>query len=151
MLTCSKVYADIPFAHRQSRHPGHCHFIHGHSWTFTVTFACREPDANGFIVDFGGLKFLKAWLDDNLDHACVFSECDPERERLLLAFPGLFKPFVVENASCEGIAKHVYHVFDDMVRRETGGRAWVTELRLNEDSRNFTTYKPETTGHGRQV
>lgn len=143
MLTCSKVYADIPFAHRQPRHPGHCHFIHGHSWTFTVTFACREPDANGFIVDFGGLKFLKAWLDDNLDHACVFSKEDPEKDRLLAEFPGLFKPFIVENASCEGIASHVYQVFDDKVRRETGGRAWVVELRLNEDSRNFATYRPE--------
>ena len=85
------------------------------------------------------MKFLKAWLDEHLDHACVFSKDDPEKDRLLVAFPGLFKPFVVENASCEGIAKHVFGVFDALVRRETGGRAWVTELRLNEDSRNFTT------------
>ena len=67
MLTCSKTYRDIPFAHRQHRHDGHCALIHGHNWAITLTFACRETDANGFVVDFGDLKYLKTWIAQNLD------------------------------------------------------------------------------------
>lgn len=142
MITCSKIYADIPFAHRQPRHRGHCALIHGHNWTFTVTFACETPDENGFVVDFGDLKYLRRWLDEHLDHACVFSESDPERERLLAAFPHLFKAYVVPCASAEGLARHVFEVFDALVRRHTDGRARVCELRLDEDGRNFVTYAP---------
>lgn len=142
MITCSKVYADIPFAHRQPKHRGHCALIHGHNWTFTVTFACESLDENGFVVDFGDLKYLKHWLESHLDHACVFTETDPEKDALLAAFPHLFKPYLVPCASAEGIAKHVCEAFDALVRRHTGGRARVSELRLDEDYKNFVTYRP---------
>ena len=53
MMNCKKTYSDIPFAHRQHLHDGHCALIHGHNWSFTVTFSCHETDLNGFVVDFG--------------------------------------------------------------------------------------------------
>src|SRR4051812_26092027 len=64
MLTCRKTYTDIPWAHRQHRHDGHCAYLHGHNWSITITFGCREPDENGFVLDFGKLKFLKHWIDE---------------------------------------------------------------------------------------
>jgi 6-pyruvoyltetrahydropterin/6-carboxytetrahydropterin synthase len=72
MLTCSKTYKDIPFAHRQPLHKGHCSKIHGHNWTIVIEFEATELDANGFVVDFGNLKYLKAFIDEHLDHACLF-------------------------------------------------------------------------------
>ena len=77
MLTCSKTYRDIPFAHRQHQHDGHCALIHGHNWAITLTFACRETDANGFVVDFSDLKYLKTWIAQNLDHACLLMRTTP--------------------------------------------------------------------------
>ena len=74
MLTCRKTYSDIPFAHRQHLHDGHCAFVHGHNWDISITFGCEKTDENGFVVDFGKLKFIKEWLNANLDHACVFAE-----------------------------------------------------------------------------
>jgi 6-pyruvoyltetrahydropterin/6-carboxytetrahydropterin synthase len=59
MLTCKKTYFDVPFAHRQHLHDGHCSFVHGHNWDISITFACDKTDENGFVVDFGKLKFLK--------------------------------------------------------------------------------------------
>ena len=103
MLTCSKTYRDIPFAHRQHRHDGHCALIHGHNWAITLTFACRETDANGFVVDFGDLKYLKTWIAQNLDHACLFNESDPESDALLAQFGQLFKAYILPNTSCEGL------------------------------------------------
>jgi 6-pyruvoyltetrahydropterin/6-carboxytetrahydropterin synthase len=66
MITCSKTYRDIPFAHRQHRHEGHCSFLHGHNWSVEIEFACSQLDERGFVVDFGGLGYLKDGLPGTL-------------------------------------------------------------------------------------
>ena len=142
MLTCKKTYADIPFGHRQQRHDGHCALIHGHNWAITLTFACEETDENGFVVDFGKLKYLKAWIDENLDHACLFNEDDPDLEGLLAQFGHLFKPYVLHRTSCEGLAQHIYEVFNPLVLKQTDQRAWITEVEIEEDSKNSAAYRP---------
>lgn len=142
MLTCRKVYSDIPFAHRQHRHAGHCARIHGHSWTLSLNFACSELDRHGFVVDFGGLRFLKDWIDTHLDHACVLSADDPELAWVRSKDGSVFKLLVVESASAEGIARHLHAALDPLVRAETGGRAWIAELELHEDSRNSVRFVP---------
>lgn len=143
MLTCKKSYRDIPFAHRQHLHDGHCALIHGHNWGITLTFACSEPDPNGFVVDFGKLKYLKTWIDEHLDHACLFNHSDTEATRLLAAGGELFKAYTLPNCSCEGLAQHLHGIFDAMVRADTDGRAWITETEIVEDSKNSAAYRPE--------
>lgn len=142
MFTCSKTYADIPFAHRQHRHAGHCALVHGHNWSFTFVFGCRELDANGFVVDFGGLKYVRRWLEENLDHACVFNADDPVREALVAAAPGAWKPLVVPSCSAEGIAEFVFRAVDPLVRSDTVGRAWLVAVEVAEDTRNAARYAP---------
>jgi len=142
MLTCRKVYAEIPFAHRQHLHAGHCAHVHGHSWTISLTFACREPDRHGFVVDFGGLRFLREWIDTHLDHAFVVSADDPELAWFRSKEGRVFKLLVVESAAAEGIARHLHAVLDPLVRQNTGGRAWIAELELHEDSRNAVRFVP---------
>ena len=142
MLTCKKTYRDIPFAHRQHRHDGHCALIHGHNWGITLTFACIKTDSNGFVVDFGKLKYLKAWIDQHLDHACLFNADDTEAEHLLRNADHLFKAYILPNSACEGIALHLHGIFDQMVRAETNNRVWITEIEINEDSKNSATYRP---------
>jgi 6-pyruvoyltetrahydropterin/6-carboxytetrahydropterin synthase len=140
MLTCKKTYQDIPFAHRQHRHDGHCAYIHGHNWGFTFTFACRELDECGFVVDFGKLGYIRDWLKENLDHACVFSEEDPLREQIVAAAPGAFKVYLAPATSSEGLAKHLHDVLNAMVLEHTRGRAWIASLEVIEDSKNTATY-----------
>lgn len=142
MITCEKTYADIPFAHRQHRHDGHCALLHGHNWAITITFGCKELDENGFVVDFGKLGYIRNWIEEHLDHACVFNEDDPLKDDLIKSAPQAFKPYVVENCSCEGLAKHLYEVFNPMVDRETGGRVRVEIIKVLEDSRNSAIYTP---------
>ena len=142
MLTCRKTYAEIPFAHRQHRHAGHCARIHGHSWSLSLTFACAELDRHGFVVDFGGLRFLREWIDAYLDHACVLSADDLELAWVRSKDGSVFKLLVVANASAEGIAQHLHATLDPMVRAQTEGRAWIAEVELHEDSRNSVRYVP---------
>ena len=100
MLTCSKTYKDIPFAHRQPLHKGHCSKIHGHNWSIIIEFQATELDANGFVVDFGNLKYIKAFIDEHLDHACLFSKEDSQIDALSKSeFKDLFKILWLDNAS----------------------------------------------------
>jgi 6-pyruvoyltetrahydropterin/6-carboxytetrahydropterin synthase len=54
----------------------HCHLLHGYSLAFTFTFGCDELDNKNWVVDFGGLKPLKAWLEDQFDHKHAFNFAD---------------------------------------------------------------------------
>ena len=121
-------------------HDGHCSKIHGHNWAITLTFACSETDTNGFVVDFGKLKYLKDWIDTNLDHACLFNQDDSEKDALLESMGHLFKAYILPNASCEGLAVHLHEVFDPMVREHTSGRVWITQVEIEEDSKNSACY-----------
>jgi 6-pyruvoyltetrahydropterin/6-carboxytetrahydropterin synthase len=140
MITCRKTYSDIPFAHRQHHHDGHCALIHGHNWAFTLTFGCHEADANGFVVDFGKLKFLKQWIEQHLDHACVFNESDPLREQIVASCPVAWKVYLVPSCSCEGLAQHLFKVFDKLVREQTAERAFLVSVEVVEDSKNSATF-----------
>ncbi len=141
MFTCTKLYTDISFAHRQHRHEGPCALIHGHNWSLEVQFGCERLDENGFVIDFGRLTFLEEWIERHLDHACVFNQDDPLRERLVQAAPGCWKPYVIPNCSSEGIARHLFGIFDELVRRNSGGRAFIVSVAVFEDSRNRACFR----------
>ncbi len=146
MLTCAKRYVDIPMAHRQPHHQGHCALIHGHNWTIELTFACHQLDQNGFVVDFGDLKYLRHWIDHHLDHACLLATDDPLREALVAAAPAAWKVYLLPNTSCEGLAQHLHQTFDPLVKQHTAQRVWVASVTVEEDSRNRATFAaPEPT------
>ncbi len=93
-------------------------------------------------MDFGKVKYLKAWIDENLDHACLFNEDDPDKDALLAQFGHLFKPYVLPGTSCEAIAEHIYEIFNPLVLQQTDNRAWITEVEIEEDSKNSAAYLP---------
>tara|TARA_E500000318_G_C3544378_1_gene205965 strand:- start:854 stop:1288 length:435 start_codon:yes stop_codon:yes gene_type:complete len=141
MITCSKLYTDIPFAHRQHLHGGHCSKIHGHNWSIKLTFGCLELDSKGFVVDFGKLKYIKEYIDDNLDHACVLSKKDIVATDLIwTASDELFKIYWVDNASCEGIAEHLLVEFSKLLNEVEGDRVWIDQIEVAEDSKNSVIY-----------
>lgn len=142
MITCSKIYKDIPFAHRQHNHDGHCKFIHGHNWAFKFTFGARELDENGFVIDFGKLKWLKTWLDAAFDHSLVLNADDPALLYLQdhLEKKGLAEIFVVPNCGAEGLAKYLAFKIDEQLKHQTAdrkqGRVYLLEVEVFEDERN---------------
>ncbi|MEM1097620.1 MAG: 6-carboxytetrahydropterin synthase [Planctomycetota bacterium] len=141
-LTCSKTYADIPLAHRQPTHAGHCRFIHGHSWTIRVTFAAERLDPHGFVVDFSSLKYLAVWIEEHLDHGIMLAIDDHEAIQMIGEHRDLFKPFYVDHPSCEGLAEVVGEEFAKLVRQHEGGRVSVAKVEVWEDPRNMTTFEP---------
>lgn len=143
MLTCKKIYKDIPFAHRQHLHDGHCAYVHGHNWGIELVFQCNELDANGFVIDFGKLGEIKNWINDNLDHAILLNKDDPESTNIVNSCPKAFKVYLVDNCSCEGLAVHLYAVFEKLTKELTRDRVSIREITISEDSKNSATYHPE--------
>jgi len=156
MLTCTKQYKDIPFAHRQHNHDGHCAWIHGHNWSIEFEFEASELDENGFVIDFGKLKFIKNWFAENVDHCLLLNESDPYRDfltRVLASpedliqddphLPSVFANiYVVPDGSAEGLAQYFFRLFDHMVDIRTNGRVRIRRVTVHEDEKNSATYAP---------
>lgn len=157
-LSISKVYSDFPFAHRQHAHDGHCARIHGHNWSFILTFTAERLDGNGFVVDFGKLGWVKSWLGERFDHTLLLNEEDPALDRLTKALGMTTEanyvkdvnfPFatiiVVPNCGCEGLARWIYEGLNDRLDRYhadlTSRGVKVARVTVTEDSRNSATYE----------
>jgi 6-pyruvoyltetrahydropterin/6-carboxytetrahydropterin synthase len=62
---------------RQPNAHSHCKLLHGYSLAFKFTFEAHELDERNWVVDFGGLKPLKLYLEETFDHKVVLSKNDP--------------------------------------------------------------------------
>ena len=145
MITCSKLYTDIPFAHRQPNHKGHCRFIHGHNWSFEITFACDKLDPCGFVVDFGDLKFIKNWFSDVLDHSLLLNKDDPllASTTTHLQQYGICNVVPVFDCSCEGIAEFVASEVNELLcihDENMGRKVRCIKCTVFEDSKNSATF-----------
>lgn len=144
--TCSKRYDDFPFAHRQPNHKGHCAYIHGHNWSFEFTFGAHQLDECGFVVDFGKLKPLKAYLTEMFDHTTVVNEDDPllpvlrsmKISKQVEGIPdaGMFDLREIPDCSCEGIAKFMLEAANSILADLTMERAYVLAVKVYEDTKN---------------
>jgi 6-pyruvoyltetrahydropterin/6-carboxytetrahydropterin synthase len=147
MYTCTKKYIDIPFAHRQHNHKGHCRLIHGHNWSFEFVFVAKKLDECGFVMDFGSLKWIKEWLELTFDHKLVLNKDDPAlsylensliRQACLL--PGPFAEITkVPNCGAEGLAQYVFEQINKELTN-LSKRVTIQSLTVYEDSKNSATY-----------
>ena len=129
--------------HRQWKADSHCRFIHGYSREFYFEFQCSELTTEGWVVDFGGLKGVKAWLDDMFDHTFLASQDDPYLE----LFRDLDKKEVIQlrilpNVGMEGTAMYVFDKVDEMIKSQTNNRAWVSCIEVRENEKNSAIYRP---------
>lgn len=94
---------------RQHRANSHCRFLHGYALAFKLEFVADTLDENNWVLDFGGLKPIKAYLEATFDHKMLVAEDDPQRDELLeLAGIGCADPLLVRNVGCEAFAQMVF-------------------------------------------
>lgn len=110
---------------RQKNANSHCRFLHGYALSFKFTFECHDDDLdkNGWVQDFGGLKPLKAWLEETFDHKTLVDEDDPalvifqamDREMEGTSIPKLAQLVIVDATGCEAFAKMAYDKAEKML------------------------------------
>jgi 6-pyruvoyltetrahydropterin/6-carboxytetrahydropterin synthase len=96
-------------AFRQWRADSHCSFIHGYSLEVKLTFSAGILDERNWVVDFGGLKPLKGWLEETFDHTTLVAIDDPDlkwfnslqRERII-------QLRIVPSTGCESFARMIF-------------------------------------------
>lgn len=156
MFSVTKQYRNLPFAHRQPNHKGHCRFIHGHNWAFEITFQCDRLDSCGFVIDIGALKPVRDFLEMYFDHTLVLNQDDPllKHSEMLNEFAHVI---LVRNCGMEGLAQHVMlHINRmllvgelDLIDALTAGEAssqrgvMVTKVVCHEDDKNSATFEPK--------
>ena len=77
MYYSTKRIGPISTGHRQWRDKGHCKWAHGYGRYVKFTFACKTLDERMWCMDFGDLKWVKKWLEDQWDHRMLIASDDP--------------------------------------------------------------------------
>ena len=143
MKTVHKTYGHdcgLSATFRQWRAKSHCRFLHGYALSVKLTFACAddEVDENGWVINFGGLKPVKQYLEMTFDHKTLVAKDDP----MLSLFRDLSKdklkgPLIqlveVERTGCEAFAEMIFHDVSAMLRKgqlgETNAQLIYVEVR----------------------
>ena len=120
----------------------HCHLLHGYSLAFKFTFGCDELDNKNWAVDFGWLKPLKAWLQDNFDHKVALDKTDPHLEKFKeLEKLDLAELRIFDGVGTEKFAEHAFNFADKLIREKTNNRCYVVEVECAEHGANSAIYR----------
>ena len=129
-------------AFRQWRADSHCNLIHGYALQFEFLFGGDELDERNWVVDFGGLKPLKAWLEDTFDHKVVIDVNDPKKnDLLLLETQGLASIVQLDGVGVEKFSEHAWRKADELVRKMTDNRCRCIRVECAEHGANSAIYE----------
>ena len=140
----SKRIGPISTVHRQYKDDGHCSYVHGYGRYVEFTFHCLELEEKGWVMDFGDLKDIKNWIEDEWDHRVLISADDPlipqlkELEEVgginLNILPEGYLPGIEE--SC----RYLYDKLSPMIQRKTNNRVVITRVEIWETEKNQAEY-----------
>lgn len=142
---CTKHYGHnegLTATFRQWRAASHCRYIHGYALAFTFEFECQTLDDRNWVVDFGSLKPLKAWLKDMFDHRLLVARDDPCLATLLdIEVNDLGHVIMVDNTGCEAFAKLAWEKADSLlVEMGLEHRVVVRKVTVAEHGGNSASY-----------
>lgn len=146
-FSSTKRFGPISTGHRQWRDDGHCAYLHGYGRTVKVEFSGSHLDEKMWMVDFGALRGLKAWLEGEFDHRMLIASDDPELATLMeLDAKGIISINVLDvnqgyGPGIEASCKYIFDHFDAEVRKMTQGRCWVVQVEQWEHENNSAIYK----------
>jgi len=111
MYASTKTYCHevgLSSCFRQWRATSHCNLLHGYALSVKLVFAASELDHNNWVIDFGSLKPIKAWLESQFDHKTVVAKDDPLADLFIeMEAENLCDIVWMDNVGCEAFAAHV--------------------------------------------
>lgn len=132
-------------AFRQWRADSHCKLLHGYALSVKLEFSSEQLDPRNWVVDFGGLKEVKQWLQEVFDHTVVISEDDPMRsEFMYIQGMGLAKVVVLPAVGCEKFAEHIYwHVHGWLAQKGIAANVQLDSVEVREHGANSAIFARE--------
>ena len=139
------VKAHFHTGHRQIGYPGHCAYVHGHTWRGTITIWCEEfpRDELDMSLDFGDLKRIMRFLD----HKMLITENDKTFQNSDLFEPEGVVLLKGKGPSVENVA---HYVWDGVVKHITEkfpnrGLEYTIDVEIQETDNNFFTVQKKAT------
>lgn len=87
----------------------HCRFLHGYSIGVKIVFESESLDHRNWVMDFGGLKPFKNYLEAVFDHKTIVASDDPQLEYFYsLHNQGLIQMVQLDAVGCEKFSEHLY-------------------------------------------
>jgi 6-pyruvoyltetrahydropterin/6-carboxytetrahydropterin synthase len=119
----------------------HCHLVHGYQLKAKFYFSASSLDSNNWIVDFGGLKDLKAILNKQFDHTLCISKDDP----LLEIFQHLHNMGgcdlrIMDAVGIEKTAEWCFKTAQTYLKEKYNDRCWVEKVEVYEHEANSAIY-----------
>jgi 6-pyruvoyltetrahydropterin/6-carboxytetrahydropterin synthase len=130
-------------AYRQWKADSNCRLIHGYSIGILVEFQSPTVDVRNWVVDFGGMKTFKEFLDDHFDHTMLVASDDPEFETFeMLHKKGLCKMVEVERTGCEGLSKFLFEYLNEIWLPSNTGNSGIkcSRVEIFETPKNSAGY-----------
>ena len=122
-----------------------CQLLHGYKLTAKFWFGASELDDRNWVVNFGGLKDLKAILQHQFDHTLCIDAQDP----LLPLFKQLHEAggcdlrVMEQGVGIERTAEWCFEAADKHVRELTNNRCWVDQVEVFEHELNSAIYSTQ--------
>ena len=131
----------------------HCKYVHGYQLIAKFWFGGSALDERNWLVDFGGLKVLKAKLQSIFDHTTCVAADDPELETFkALDQKGIIQLRIFEKGvGIERTAEVTFNIAQEYINEITNGRCWVERVEVFEHEDNSATYSKTTEVEDTQV
>jgi len=106
-------------------------------------FGTDDLDARNWAADYGGLKELKNFLEDQFDHTTLCSSDDPEIDWYKEAEKrGIMKLTILSKLGCESLADYLYKYVNGVFIPEMWGegesnRLWCFRVEVRETLANM--------------
>ena len=98
----------------------HCSLLHGYSIGVKVIFECESLDERNWVMDFGGLKDFKKWLEHMFDHTLLIAEDDPHKDLFLNLPQDTASIRIVPAVGCERFAEMAYNELEKIIQSSVG-------------------------------
>lgn len=144
-IKSTKAYHKLPCAHMQhfdtdeSGTPcsGPCAKWHGYDRSVIFEFS-GTPDEHGWLVGFGDLKPVKAFLEYYFDHTALVPADDPRMSAVMDAYTnGLVDLRVLPyGVSMEMSSLFIWEQVNPFIMEKTNGRAFVSRVECREHDSN---------------
>lgn len=129
-------------AFRQPNAISHCRHLHGYRLYAKFCFSCAHLDDNNWVVDFGGLKELKALLEMQFDHTTIVAKNDSLLPLFLqLNEQGGCNLRIMEGVGIEKFAEWCFKTANKYISEKTNSRCWVQRVEVWEHEKNSGIYE----------
>jgi len=111
--------------------PDHCSLLHGYALGFKITFTSDTLDHRNWVISFGELKDVKAFLKETFDHTLAVSKSDTKLGKILeLENLGLAKVVIFPKVGCEAFAEYAYDHINTVILPKYNDK-YKTNVRLD--------------------